>query len=151
MIQVNIKAVHILTKLFLQDMVKKEEGYILNVASIAGFMPGPLMATYYASKAYVVRLSQGIAQELKKKKSNVSISVLCPGPVDTNFNQRANVKFNLKSKTSQQVAEYAVKKMFQKKRIILPGFSIKLARIGAKLAPDSLVAKICMRMQEKKK
>ena len=78
MIDVNIKAVHILTKLYLQDMVAKDSGRILNVASIAGFMPGPLMCAYYASKAYVVRLSEGIREELKKKKSKVKISLLCP-------------------------------------------------------------------------
>ena len=68
MIKTNITAVHILTKLFLQDMVKKDKGYILNVSSIAGFLPGPLMATYYSTKAYVLRLTQSIQQELKKQK-----------------------------------------------------------------------------------
>ena len=92
MIDTNIKAVHILTKLFLKDMVEKNSGRIMNVASVAAFMPGPLMATYYSSKNYVLRLSQAINEELKKKKSNVKISVLCPGPVDTNFNDIANVK-----------------------------------------------------------
>jgi short-subunit dehydrogenase len=91
MIKTNITAYHILTKLYLIDMKKKNSGKILNVASIAGFMPGPLMATYYATKAYVVRLSEGIREELKKEKSNVKISILCPGPVDTNFNKVANV------------------------------------------------------------
>ena len=92
MINVNIKAVHILTKLFLKDMVKRNSGHILNVASIAGFMPGPLMATYYSTKAYIVRFTQSIYTELKKKKSKVKISVLCPGPVNTNFNKVAKVK-----------------------------------------------------------
>ena len=81
MIDTNIVAYHILTKLFLQDMIKKDKGYIMNVASIAGFMPGPLMATYYSSKSYVVRLTQSIQRELKMQKSKVKISVLCPGPV----------------------------------------------------------------------
>ena len=67
MIHTNIQAVHILTKLYLKDMVEKDQGKILNVASIAGFMPGPLMATYYATKAYVVRLSEAIKEELNKK------------------------------------------------------------------------------------
>jgi len=78
LIDTNIKAVHILTKLYLKDMVERDSGHILNVASIAGFMPGPLMCAYYASKAYVVRLSEGIREELKKKKSRVKISLLCP-------------------------------------------------------------------------
>ena len=151
MINTNITAVHILTKLFLQDMVKKNKGYILNVASIAGFMPGPLMATYYSTKSYIVRLTQSIYTELKKNKSNVHISVLCPGPVATNFNKVAGVKFNLKSMSSEYVAKYAVNKMFKKKLIILPGIKIKIARILAKISPEKLVARVCYHMQEKKK
>ena len=96
MIKTNITAYHILTKLYLTDMKKAQKGKILNVASIAGFMPGPLMATYYATKSYIIRLSEAVREELKKDKSKVTISVLCPGPVNTNFNNIANVKFNLK-------------------------------------------------------
>ena len=151
MINTNITAVHILTKLFLQDMVKKDKGYILNVASIAGFMPGPLMATYYSTKAYIVRLSQSIYEELKKKKSNVTISVLCPGPVATNFNNVAGVKLNLKSMSSEYVAKFAIKEMFKKKLIILPGLKIKIARFLAKISPEKLVGRICYHMQEKKR
>lgn len=151
MINTNITAMHILTKLFLKNMVKKDKGYILNVASIAGFMPGPLMATYYSTKAYIVRLTQSIYTELRKKKSKVSISVLCPGPVKTNFNKVANVKFNLKSLSSEYVANYAISEMFKKKLIILPGRKIKLARFLAKISPEKLVARICYHMQEKKK
>lgn len=151
MIDVNVKAVHILTKLFLQDMVKRDSGYILNVASIAGFMPGPLMATYYSTKAYIVRLTQSLYTELKKKKSKVRISVLCPGPVNTNFNKVANVHFNLKGQSSGYVAKYAVDKMLKGKLIILPGIKIKLARFLAKISPEKLVARVCMMMQEKKR
>ena len=86
MINTNIVAYHVLTKLYLKDMKEKNNGKILNVASIAGFMPGPLMATYYSTKAYVVRLSEAIREELRREKSKVQISILCPGPVDTNFN-----------------------------------------------------------------
>ena len=151
MINTNITAMHILAKLFLKDMVKKDKGYILNVASIAGFMPGPLMATYYSTKAYIVRLSQSIYTELRKRKSKVVISVLCPGPVSTNFNKVANVKFNLKSMSSEYVAQYAINGMFKKKLIILPGIKIKLARILAKISPEKLVSRICYHMQEKKR
>lgn len=150
MINTNIVSVHILTKLFLKDMVKKNRGYILNVASIAGFMAGPMMATYYSSKAYILRLSEAIAKELKKQKSNVSISVLCPGPVNTRFNQRANVKFNLKSLDSEYVAKYAIDKMLDKKLIILPGIKTKLAAVSSKLVPDSLVAEVAYHIQHKK-
>ena len=86
MINVNITAVHILTKLFLKDFVKRDSGYILNVSSSAAFQPGPLMATYYSTKAYVLRLTTALYEELRKIKSNVHVSVLCPGPVKTNFN-----------------------------------------------------------------
>ena len=113
LIKTNIVAVHILTKLYLKDMVKKDNGIILNVSSIAGSMPGPLMCAYYSSKAYVLRLSEGIREELKKKKSKVKICVLQPGPVNTNFNNVAGVKFNLSSKTSEYVAKYAVSKLLK--------------------------------------
>ncbi len=96
MIDTNITALHILTKFFLQDMQKNDKGYIMNVASIAGFMAGPLMATYYATKNYVVKLSQAIKYELKVAHSHVKVSCLCPGPVDTNFSKTAGVRFSLK-------------------------------------------------------
>lgn len=150
MINTNITAVHILTKLFLKDMVKKDKGYILNVASIAGFMPGPLMATYYSTKSYIVRLTQSIYTELKKKKSNVSISALCPGPVNTNFNNVAGVKFNLQSMSSEYVAKYGINKMFKRKLIILPGLKIKCARFLAKISPEKISSRVCYHMQRKK-
>lgn len=150
MINTNIVAVHILTKLFLQDMIKRDSGYILNVASIAGFMPGPLMATYYSTKAYIVRLTQSVYTELKKKKSNVSISVLCPGPVSTNFNNVAGVKFNLKSMSSEYVAKYGINKMFKRKLIIIPGLKIKCAKLLAKISPEKVSSLVCYHMQEKK-
>ncbi len=150
MINTNITAYHILTKLYLQDMVQKDKGKILNVASIAGFMPGPLMATYYATKAYIVRFSESIREELKKKKSNVKISILCPGPVDTNFNNVADVEFSIKGLTSEYVAKYAVKGLEKSKFYIIPGFSIKCAKLGSKLAPTGIVSKISYKMQKRK-
>ena len=135
MIDLNIKSVHILTKLFLKDFVKKDSGYILNVASSAAFGPGPLMATYYSSKSYVYNLTLSIYGELKKKKSNVHISCLCPGPVDTNFNTVANCEFKAKSLSSHYVANYALNKMFKNKLLIVPGFSIKMLYIFGRLIP----------------
>jgi len=151
LINTNVTAVHILTKLYLEDMIKKNSGHILNVASIAGFMPGPLMCAYYASKAYIVRLSEGIREELKKKKSNVKISLLCPGPVDTNFNNVAGVKFKLPSYTSEHVAKYAIRKMLKNKFLIVPGIKIKLARGMAKISPNNITAKVVYHMQERKR
>ncbi len=148
MINTNITAYHILTKLYLIDMKKENKGHILNVASIAGFMPGPLMATYYATKAYIVRLSEGIREELKKEKSNVKISILCPGPVNTNFNKVANVKFHLREANSMRVAQYAINHL--NKFYIVPGLDIKLARFGAKITPAPLISKITYKVQKRK-
>ena len=151
LIDTNVKAMHILAKLYLKDMLQKDKGHILNVASIAGFMPGPLMCAYYASKAYVVRLSEGIREELRKKKSNVKISVLCPGPVDTNFNDVAGVRFKLPSYSSNHVAKYAIDKMLRNKFIIVPGLKIKLVRFLAKISPNNVTSKIVYMMQERKR
>lgn len=150
MINVNIIACDILTKLFLKDMKRKNSGYILNVGSIAGFMPGPLMSSYYASKSYVVKLTQAIRKELKKSKSGVSVSVLCPGPVNTHFNETAGVKFAVKPLSSEFVAKYAIDMMFKKKLVIVPGFIIKIARLLSKLSPDNIVADVVYYIQTKK-
>ena len=150
MINTNVIAYHTLMKLYLIDMKEKNEGKILNVASIAGFMPGPLMATYYATKAYIVRISESIREELKKEKSDVQISILCPGPVNTNFNNVANVKFHLREANSTDVAKYAVKKLEKGKFYIVPGFDVKMARLGAKLFPAPLISKVTYMMQKRK-
>ena len=150
MININVRALHVLTKLYLKDMVKNNSGRILNVASIAGFMPGPLLDTYYATKNYVVRLSQSIKEELRRNKSKVSISVLCPGPVKTNFDDVAGVKFSLKGMDSDYVAKYAIDSMLRNKFIIIPGFSIKLLRVMSKLVPDSLMVRIVYNSQRRK-
>lgn len=150
MIRTNVIAYHILTKLYLKKMMKKNSGKILNVSSIAGFIPGPLMATYYSTKAYVVRLSESIRTELKKQNSKVQISILCPGPVNTNFNKVADVEFALKGLSSEYVAKYAVEKLLKGKFYIVPGWKIKLAKIGAKLAPTNLVSKVSYKMQRRK-
>ncbi len=150
MIDTNISAVHILTKLYLQDMKDKKGTHIMNVASIAGFMPGPLMATYYATKNYVVALSRAVNRELRKSKAETQISVLCPGPVNTNFNAVAGVKFKLKGLTSEYVAKYAIENMLKGKLIILPGFFIKVVRCCCEIVPDCITEKVAYTMQKKK-
>lgn len=150
MIDVNIKAVDILTKLFLKDFKEKDKGYILNVASSAAFLPGPLLSSYYATKAYVLRLTEAIYEELRRDKSNVYVGILCPGPVDTEFNKVANVKFALKGLTSEYVAKYAINKMFSKKLIIVPGFLMKCARFATKITPEKLLLKVAYNQQRKK-
>ncbi len=151
MIDVNIKAVHLLTKLFLHDFMKKNHGYILNVASAAGFGPGPLMATYYATKAYILNLTEAISYEAKKSGSKVQVSVLCPGPVKTNFNNIAGVEFNTKPLSSDYVAKYAIDKLFQRKTIIIPGSKMKLITFLRRLSPRKLILNITYHFQEKKK
>lgn len=150
MIDLNIKALHALTKLFLRDFTAKNKGYILNVASSAAFMPGPLLSSYYASKAYVLRLDRAVNTELKKMKSDVRISTLCPGPVKTEFDEVANVKFSLKGLDARFVAEYAVKKMFERKEVIVPGWQMKLMRPLQKIIPDFILCKIAYHIQKRK-
>lgn len=149
-IDTDITALHILTKLYLKDMKERNSGIILNVASIAGFLPGPLMATYYAAKNYVVRLSEAIKEELNKEKSKVQISILCPGPVKTNFNNVANVKFELSSLSSEYVARYTVKKLLKGKFYIVPGFTVKCTKFFSKVVPTVILAKCCYYMQKRK-
>ena len=150
MIDVNIKAVHVLTKLFLKDMRKRNSGYILNVSSAASFQAGPLMATYYATKSYVTKLSLAIYEELRKEKSNVHISCLCPGPVNTNFNNVANVQFAMKSLNSDDVAKYAIDKMFKNKLIIIPGLKMKMAIFFNRFISLKFALKIVYKFQKKK-
>ena len=151
LINTNITAVHILTKIYLKDMLKRNRGHILNVASIAGMEPGPLMATYYASKAYVIRLSRAINKELKKEKSKVKISILCPGPVDTNFNNVANVVFKAPSMASEKVAKYGIDKALKGKLIIIPGFLNKCVRFFSKIMPDSILEEVAYHIQRRKR
>lgn len=150
MLNVNITALHILTKLFLRDFKKKNRGIILNVASSAGFMTGPLLSSYYASKNYVVRLSLAIAQELKKAKSKVRISIFCPGPVDTNFNNRAGVVFSVKPISADFAAKYAIDNALSGRTVIIPTFKMKLGVLGAKLAPEKILSSVTYTIQKKK-
>lgn len=151
MINVNVKALHILTKLYADEMSKRNIcGRILNVASIAAFLPGPLMNTYYSTKAYVLRYSLAIKEELKMKNSPVRISVLCPGPTRTNFNNVAGVKFSIKSMTSKEVVNYALEKVFANKTVIVPGMINKFGVFLCRLTPFGIQAKFAAHAQKKK-
>lgn len=108
------------------------------------------MATYYATKNYVVSLSEAIREELNKEKSKVQISILCPGPVNTNFNNVANVKFKLREAESKDIAKYAIKKFEKGKFYIIPGIDIKIAKFGAKILPKNLISKISYMVQKRK-
>jgi len=151
MIDVNIKALHRLTKRMLPLMDKESGGYILNVGSSAGLFPaGPYMSTYYATKAYVVSLTRAIAHELKASKSKTYIGVLCPGPVDTEFNDVANVAFALKGMSAQSCVSYAIKMMYKRKTVIVPTLRMKLASTFSRFLPGSLLIPMVAHQQHKK-
>ncbi len=151
MIDVNITAVHILLKLFLQKMAEAGDGYILNVASSAGLLPaGPYMATYYATKAYVTSLTQAVAQELKESGSKVYVGALCPGPVDTEFNDVADVEFALKGISPRYCARYAVGKMLERKTIIVPTVWMQVLTAVGHMVPRSVAVAIASRQQKRK-
>ena len=150
MIDLNVKAYHILTKLFLQDFLKRGNGYILNVCSSAGFMAGPNMSTYYATKNYITKLTMAINEELRQAKSNVHISALCPGPVATNFNKVAHGSFALKEASAEYVAKYAVKKMFKCKMLIVPKLGMKLTLFMIRFAPYHFQLFIAYHIQYRK-
>lgn len=150
MIDVNVTALHRLSKTAIKLMSSKG-GHLLNVGSSAGLLPaGPYMATYYATKAFVVSFTQALAIELQETHSKVHASVLCPGPVNTEFNDVANVHFSLPGISPKYCANYAIKKMFKNQVIIVPGILMKLSTIASKFLPRALVAKIAGRQQKKK-
>ena len=149
MINLNVKCLHILTRLFVNNKSVKR---ILNVSSSAGLMKGgPLMSSYYATKSYVCSYSFALYEELRRNNSSKKISVLCPGPVDTNFNKRANVNFNLKSLDAKYVARYAINMMFKNKLIIIPGLSVKLGIFFSRFVPIKTLLKISYNIQKRKK
>lgn len=149
-IGVNVTAVHILTKLFLGDMVKKDEGIILNVASSAGFMAGPYFSSYYASKNYVTRLTEAIHEELRRKKSHVRITALCPGPVATDFDHRAGVTHSMKGLDPHRVAEYGVRAAEKGAMLAVPGLGMKLGLVFGRLLGDHLLTRVTGSIQKKK-
>ena len=148
MINVNIVALHKITKTCLEYM---DNGHILNVSSSAGLMPGgPMLNTYYATKNYVRSYSLGLYKELKKKNKNIHISILCPGPVNTNFNKVAIGTFSIKGLSSEYVAKYAVDKCLKNKLIIVPGFKVKLGVFFSRFLPIKLVLSILFKIQYRK-
>ena len=150
MIDLNIKAYHILTKLFLKDFLKRKKGYILNVCSSAGFMAGPRLNTYYATKNYITKLTMAINEELRQKGSEVVICALCPGPVRTNFNKVAHGEFAIKEADPQKVVKYAIDKMFKRKMLIVPTLRMKLTLFLTRFIPYRLQLLITYHIQGKK-
>ncbi len=150
MIDVNIRAVHILTKLFLQKFKKRNSGYILNVASLAAFMAGPLFSSYYASKNYVLQLTKAIYEELRMEKSNVYVGAFCPGPVRTEFNETSGADFAVKGMDEKDAAEYALEKMFDGELIIVPTFGSKFLAAASRFVPTKMFLAATGMVQKKR-
>ncbi len=150
LLHTNVSALHILTKLFLQDMLRRDSGMILNVGSIAGFSAGPKLSSYYASKNYVVRYTEAIHEELRRKKSHVKVSVLCPGPVNTNFNDVANVRFSVKGLSPRFVARYAIDKAFDGKMVIIPGTLMKVTKFFEHFLSEKMLTRVSYNVQSRK-
>jgi short-subunit dehydrogenase len=149
-IQLNLMTLTILSKLFLKDMLKRKDGKILNIASTAAFFPGPYMAVYYATKAYVLSFSESLAEETSG--TGVTVTALCPGPSKTGFATRANVGNTLFFKNyvmdAQTVAQIGYKAMMDGKRVVLTNASSKFGVAITRLVPRTILAKIVKRGQK---
>lgn len=149
-IHVNISALTQLTGLFLPQMMLRRSGRILNVSSTAAFQPGPLMAVYYASKAYVLSFSEALAEELRN--TGVTVTALCPGPTKTEFAATANREssrlFNGIVADAASVAEFGYKATIEGTRVAIPGILNKIAAQANRVAPRILVTKVSRMMQE---
>lgn len=157
MINLNIKAVVELTRLFLADMMKAGNGEILNVSSIAAFMPGPLMSTYYASKAFIQSFTEAIREELRDDicGKNIKISALCPGPTATEFEKSSNLEKSslferMKVMIAKKVAEIGYKEFQKGKAIIIPGIFNRIAVFGTRFLSRKFIVKTARKLQEKK-
>ena len=154
MILVNVSALTALTKLFLRPMLARNGGHIVNVASTAAFLPGPLMAVYYATKAYVLSFSEAIADELRD--TAVNVTALCPGPTATGFADLAGMTssrlFSIaKPMSSRRVARYGVRAMHRGTRVAIPGVANKLMTESLRVSPRRLVTAIVRKLQEKRR
>ena len=151
MLQVNVVALTALTKLFVRGMVERRNGRILNLASTAAFVPGPLMAVYYASKAYVLSFSQALANELQG--TGVTVTALAPGPTRTGFQKRGVMEDSRLVRgqiaDAKSVAAAGYHGMMRGKTIVIPGFSNKLIPWVARVSPRGAVTRVVRRMQER--
>jgi short-subunit dehydrogenase len=151
MIQVNITALTELTKRLLPGMVSRNRGRILNVASTAAFQPGPLMAIYYATKAYVLSFSEALSYELRQ--TNITVTALAPGATATNFESRANLGesrlFKSGTMTADEVARSGYNALMAGKRLVIPGTKNKLLASAIRFLPRKTVLKIVHYVQDK--
>jgi short-subunit dehydrogenase len=151
MMQLNMTALVALTKLYLPGMVASKSGKILNVASTAAFQPGPLMAIYYATKAFVLSFSEAIGNELEG--TGVTVTALCPGPTATGFQARTKLENSrlfkrMKVMDARTVAEAGYRALMAGKPVVIPGLTNKLMALSVRFSPRSIVTKIARRMQE---
>ncbi|AFS70071.1 MULTISPECIES: SDR family oxidoreductase [Exiguobacterium] len=144
-IHVNVVALTELTKRLVPGMIDRGFGRILNVASVAAFMPGPYMSVYYATKAYVLSFSEALASELDG--SGVTVTCLCPGPTDTNFFDRAQITLPFKSMPSHLVAFAGYRGTLKGKRVVVPGASNRAMVTFAKFLPRRLLTEVTGRIQ----
>lgn len=150
MINLHVLNTTYLTKLFLRDMIKKNEGKILNIASVAAFQPGPLMSLYYATKAYILHFTEAISNEVKDK--NISISVLCPGQTKTNFQKNVSSKrnkINFNTASPVKVAKYGYESLKKNVTISVPGFWNNLIVFLVRILPRSTSTSLVRYIQEK--
>ena len=154
MVQLNVVSVTTLTKEFLPGMVKRGRGGVLNVASTAAFQPGPLMAVYYASKAYVLSFSEALANEVKG--TGVHVTALCPGPVETGFQKAAKMEDSklvasgqVKMMDARTVAVAGYRGLLAGKAIVIPGFQNRLMANSIRFLPRGLVTTVVRKAQER--
>jgi uncharacterized protein len=149
MVQVNVVALTHLTRLFLPGMIERRRGGILNVGSTAGFQPGPNMAVYYATKAYVLSFTEALAEEVAG--SGVNATCLAPGPTDTGFAAIAHMAdtlvFRLGTADAKAVAQAGYRGFRRGKVIVVPGWTNKLGAFSVRLAPRAMVRKFVKRLQ----
>lgn len=145
MISLNVSALTQLTHLYINDWKDRKEGKILNIASTAAFQPGPMMAVYFATKAFVLNLSESVGREVKK--DNITITALCPGPTNTNFGEISKMNAtqlvkNVKIANSRDVAELGYRSMMKGKATVIHGLMNKLAPFAIRFIPRSWIAKL---------
>ncbi|WP_439027620.1 SDR family NAD(P)-dependent oxidoreductase [Haloarchaeobius sp. DT45] len=147
-LRLNVTTLVTLTRLFLDDFTGRDAGKILNVGSVAGFQPGPFMAGYYASKAYVNSFTEAIAEELRG--TGVSATVLCPGPVDTEFQERAGMQDSAVGSAYMQpvedVANAGYKGLMTGKPVVIPGLPMKLLTVLARVTPRPILRRVARRV-----
>jgi short-subunit dehydrogenase len=150
-IQLNVTTLTQLTRLYLPGMVERNDGKILNVASTAGFLPGPNMAVYYATKAYVISFSEALAEEVRG--TGVTVTVLCPGATKTGFHARANMEdtllFRYFSASAPDVAKAGIEGMMRGKPVVIPGLTNKLVAIAPKITPRRLLVRVSAKAVER--